>query len=244
MKSSYKKKILIIHNNPNKLEYLKQNISTYPFNVITALNSREGFELAKLEKPDLIMASAQLSDVDGFDLCWMIRQIPELVAVPYLLITDDNDPEERINAYRSGVDAYLDSTISIREIYTVIETLIKRIQKIRNTINIPTKSLQGKLPHFTIVEIIQMLNISKKSGTLTIGNQDKKGKIGFWDGKLVWAECDQLTGEEAVKEIVCWEHGYFIFEKDLIHPIMNIQTSSMQLILDCCQLLDEKIDQH
>ena len=59
---------------------------------------------------------------------------------------------------------------------------------------------------------------------------------------MIWAELDKLTGEDAVKEIVFWNNGHFIFENDLIHPTMNIQTPTMQLILDCCQLLDEKND--
>ena len=120
--------------------------------------------------------------------------------------------------------------------------MIKRMQQIKETINIPNNALQGKIPHFSVVEILQMLHISKKSGTVKFANEHKKGKIGFVDGKLVWAELDQITGEDAVKEIACWKDGYFIFEKDLIDPIRNIHTSSMQLILDCCQILDEKND--
>ena len=237
--NSYKKKILILHNDNVKLQDLEHNISQYPFDVITASNGTDGFELAKQEKPDIILASAQLTGIDGFDLCWMIRQTVELTAIPYLLMSDNNNPEERINAYRSGIDAFLDNTTSMREIYTLIETTIKRIERIKNTDN----SLQGKIPDFTVVEILQLLNISKKSGTLTFLNHNKKGEISFKDGKLVWAESDLFAGEHAVKEIVTWNFGYFIFKKDVVHPDVNIQTSSMQLILDCCQLLDEKNDQ-
>ncbi len=243
MTLSYKKKILIVYYDNERLDYFKQNISQYPFDVITALDGSVAFELAQKEIPDIILASAQLAGIDGFDLCWMIRQTPELLSIPYLLITEKNNPEERINAYRSGVDAFLDSTTSIREIYTLIETMVKRVQRIQNNANVPDKSLQGKLIHFSVVEILQMLNISKKSGELTFVNQQKEGKIGFWDGKIVWAESDQLIGEDAVKEIVFWKKGYFLFEKDLINPIKNIKKSTMQLILDCCHLLDEKNDQ-
>ena len=87
-----------------------------------------------------------------------------------------------------------------------------------------------------------MLHISKKSGTLTIFSQNLKGSIGFWDGKIVWAKLGENEGEQAVKEIVFWEKGHFTFEKNLIHPVMNIEKSTMQLILDCCQELDEKVD--
>ena len=109
----------------------------------------------------------------------MIRQTEELNTIPFLLISDNNNPEERINAYRSGVDAFIDSNTSIREIYTLIETLIKRFPKISTPSQFSDYSLQGKLPHFTVVEILQMLNISKKSGTLTYFKHDKKERLDF-----------------------------------------------------------------
>jgi len=243
MNSTYKKKILLVHNDSEKVQYLHQCLAKYSFTIVSAENGTIAFEMAKKEKPDIIIASTRLADIDGFDLCWMIRQSLELKTVPYILMTDAYKVEERINGYRSGVDAFLENDSSIREIYTLIETTIKRIENMKANQNIPANSLQGKLPHFTVIEILQLLNISHKSGTLTFYNENVKGAIGFWDGKIVWAELDGQHGEEAVKKIAFWNTGHFFFEKDLIHPTMNIQTPTMQLILDCCQLLDEKANQ-
>ncbi len=242
MSEHKQKMILTILENNQKYSKLKEKLRQYPFHLIETPNGYEGFDLAKKEAPDLILASTQLSDIDGFDLCWMIRQTPELMAVPYVLISETNNPEERINAYRSGVDAFLYSDVSVREIYTIVETTIRRIQQIKKIPENIDKSLQGKIPQFTVVEILQMLHISKKSGTLTLFNQKLEGKIGFWDGKIIWAELDDYKGEQAVKEIVFWEKGIFTFENDLIHPVMNIESPTMQLILNCCQELDEKVN--
>lgn len=242
MYQNQQKKILAILENNPKYSELKESLEQYPFQIIETANGYKGFDLAKKEMPDLILASTRIADIDGFDLCWMIRQTPGLTPVPYILISENNKPEERINAYRSGVDAFLYSDVSVREIYTIVETTIRRIQQIKTFPEKIDKSLQGKIPQFSVVEILQMLHISKKSGTLTVYSENLEGKIGFWDGKISWAKLDENEGEPAVEKIVFWDKGSFIFEKDLIHPIKNIEKSTMQLILDCCQQLDEKVN--
>jgi len=240
MSQMNKKKILIIHGDAENYDELKKLLTQYPFDVLNSTNGNSGIKLAKQEKPDLILATTQLPDIDAFDLCYLIRQSPDLCTIPFILIADNINPEERINAYRSGADAFLNRNVSLREMYTVIETSIKRTQQIKNTLNAPQYSIQGKISHFSVIEILQMLHISKKSGTLNFYSKELQGKIGIWEGKLTWAEMDSLTGEEAVKTMAFWNMGHFTFEKDLIHPVKNINASTMQLILDCCQLLDEK----
>ena len=241
MNEMAKKKILIIQNIDKKRGELELYLSNYPYNIYTTSNGNHGIELAKQNIPDIILASTQLVDIDCIDLCWMIRQTPELSRIPYILLAQHLSTEEKINSYRSGVDAILNNNITIREIHTRIEAILKRYHQFINSNNsIVDKSLQGKLSHFSVVEILQMLNISKKSGTLKVSLKNKNGEIGFWEGKLVWAKQHKLLGEKAVKEITSWSSGYFTFEKDLIHPIVNIHIPTMQVILNCCKILDEQ----
>ena len=74
MSSYYKKKILIIHSDKSQLENLKQLLSQYPFEIMTVSDGTTGFEILKDNKPDIVLASSQLTDIDGIELCWMIRQ--------------------------------------------------------------------------------------------------------------------------------------------------------------------------
>ncbi len=233
-----KNKLLIIHSDESKRMHLEAGLSDYKFKIITSGDGKEGFALAKKEIPQLIIASAHLTGIDGFDLCWMIRQTPELNAVPYILLTDEINPEERINAYRSGADGYIEDNTSLREIYTIIETTIRRIQHIKRS----TFSLQGNIVDFPVVDVLQMLFHAKKSGMLAIETGEKMGKIAFKDGNIVFAEQDQIIGEEAVKEMTGWKQGTFTLNPTMDYSAPNIQTSTMHLILTCCQILDEKID--
>lgn len=231
--------ILIIHEDESKLTFLRRELSKYSYTILSEKDGKKAYEIAKNEKPDLILASSQATGIDGFDLCWMIRQNESLQYTPYMLLSNTSNAEVRINAYRSGVDAYIEPDASVREIHTLIESFTRRIRQSKSLPERPVSSLHGQISHILVIEILQLLHISNKSGTLSLENGTMRGSIGYLDGKLVWAETDTNKGEDAVKELTSWTEGVFTFQKDQIRPVMNIHTQTMQLILNCAKMMDE-----
>lgn len=234
-----KKLILLIMKKNERFDQFKKILETNDFEVITANDGRTGFELTRDAEPDLILSTMQLDKIDGIELCYMIRQNTRLSVTPFILIADDSNPEIFINGFRSGVDAIVPITVSSRELCTRIETLIKRYQTLTKQALKANQSLIGKLEDFRLIETIQMLNMSQKTGLLKVHQQNLIGEIAFYEGKVIWAHLNGIAGEEAVKKMVFWNDGFFIFEKDLLQSETNIQKPTMQLILDCCQEVDE-----
>ena len=234
-----KQSILLIMEDNSNLKNFESSLKANAFDVIVANNGKTGFEKANEAEPDLILAATQLKKLDGIDLCYMIRQSTNLSCKPYILIGNNLNPEERINGFRSGVDAIIDTNISTRELCTVLETLIRRYELLSNqTIGIK-HSLAGKLSNFSLIEILQLLNMNQKTGLLTIYNDKNKGEIAFKNGDLSWSQFGKKSGEESIQEMVFWEEGTFIFMDGFFHTEKNITKPTMQLILDCCQHLDE-----
>ncbi|MCI0493917.1 DUF4388 domain-containing protein [candidate division KSB1 bacterium] len=233
------KLILVIMSDKSQKEQVQQQLETNDFEVITASDGKSGFELARKTKPDLILAATQLDKLDGIDLCFMIRQNERLAAIPYILLVDVFSLEERINSYRSGVDAIVQSDISDRELCTRIDALIKRHEPLTYQNLQANQSLIGKIDDFLLIEVIQMLNMNQKTGLLNILHQNQHGQIVFYEGNINWANLNDTFGEEAIEAMVFWKEGHFIFEKNLVQQDANINKPTMQLILDCCQLLDE-----
>jgi len=234
-----KKLILLIMEKNQHFDKFKSMLEADNFEVITANDGRSGFELTRDAEPDLILSATQLEKLDGIELCYMIRQNIRIASTPYILIADDDNPEIRINGFRSGVDAIIPTTISKRELITRIETLIKRYELLTKQTLKPNQSIIGKLEDFRLIEIIQMLNLNQKTGMLKVHGQNLIGEIAFYAGKITWAHSNGSDGEDAVQQMAFWNEGSFIFEKDLIQSETNIQKPTMQLILDCCQHIDE-----
>jgi len=234
-----KKLILLIMPLDDHFDYFKTILDRNEFDLITANDGKNGFEVAREAESDLILAATWLEKIDGIELCYMIRQNNRLAATPFILIADEDNPEVRINGFRSGVDEIVPLTISRRELITRIETLINRYAFLTKQTLKPNQSLAGKLQDFRPIEMMQLLNMSQKTGILKIFSLNQMGEIVFYEGKITWAHCTGADGEAAVMKMAAWEDGSFIVEKGLIPTEVNIQKPTMQLILDCCQRLDE-----
>ena len=242
-------KILVVDSDASSLMFLDVNLSKFGYEILTAESTEKGLLLANRERPDLVVCDIHSTNMDGIEFCWMIRETSHIAGVPFILLTPSENPETHIQAYRSGVDAIVQKPVSIRTLLTRIETLLRRFEQIRHMA--PAEShhlenegpshppdLQGSLQAISLIELIQFLNMAKKSGTIQLIREDQQGNIGFKEGEVVYASTRDTTGEEAVYRMAGWQDGMFRFRAGEHVETTNIQKSTMKLILDCCKLLD------
>ncbi|MCK5077741.1 MAG: DUF4388 domain-containing protein, partial [Calditrichia bacterium] len=102
-------------------------------------------------------------------------------------------------------------------------------------------AFSGKLENLSIGEIIQLLNLNLRNGTLKIidDKNSKEGIICMKKGQMTYAECCKLSGEEAVYDIVMIQHGTFEFLSDKMEEEVNIHNSTMNVLMEGLRLLDE-----
>jgi len=218
---------------------LMENLEKNGFEIFTEEDGKKGLKIARKIRPDIIITSHILNGLNGTDLCFMIKNSSKLATTPFVLISNYMNSQERIKAYRHGVDAIVPSSIIQHELIAKIDSLILNNNLItqKNLKNI--QLLQGQLKYFKLVEILQMLNMNQKTGTLTTFYDFSDGQIIFKNGEITFAVFENLTGEKAVQQMVTFKQGSFIFKKDVEETTSNIIKPTMQLILDCCQMLDE-----
>ena len=77
-------KLLVVDDESNIVEILRFNLEKEGFEVYTAENGRQGYELFKKEKPDLLLLDIMMPELDGFGLCKMIREESN---VPIIMLT-------------------------------------------------------------------------------------------------------------------------------------------------------------
>ena len=237
------KKILIVDDNPNVLKLLNISLSKAAagYEIVEAENGEVAFEVANKELPDLIISDIMMPQMDGIELCWMIRENSKVPLVPFIFLTSFDDSEMEIRGFRAGADEYLNKPIDRKELLERVEELLDRTQKLK-TIEDKTevkKAFAGELKDLSIVELVQMLNLNKKSGVLIIEGNGR-GEIYLKDGHLVGAKTDDKEGEEAVYEMVTYDKGTFNFEvSDKAFPV-NITNGTMNVIMEACRIMDEK----
>ncbi len=234
-------KILIVDDNPSVLKLLNISLKKAGYDIIEAENGEAAFDLANTEKPDLIISDIMMPQMDGLELCWMIRENSEIPMVPFIFLTSFDDPETEIKGFRAGADKYLNKPIERKDLLERVDELLQRNRKLKTYENETSdkKAFEGDLSDLSIVELVQMLNLNKKSGILNITSNDE-GKIYLKGGQLHAAECAGKVGEDAVYKLVENETGKFIFEIRDVSIDRNIQGSTMNVIMEACRIMDEK----
>jgi len=239
------KKVLIVDDNPNVLKLLNISLSKAGYDIVEAENGEVAFQVANKEMPDLIISDIMMPQMDGIELCWMIRENSKVPLVPFIFLTSFDDSEMEIRGFRAGADEYLNKPIDRKELLERVEELLDRTQKLKTIEDKAEskKAFAGELKDLSIVELVQMLNLNKKSGVLKIDGPSK-GEIYLKDGQLLGAKTESKQGEEAIYELVTFENGTFNFEiSDEKYP-NNISTGTMNVIMEACRIMDEKRSGH
>ena len=99
--------------------------------------------------------------------------------------------------------------------------------------------LQGNLKDFEITDILQLIHMNKKDGSLEITVKDDVGKIFFESGIVVHAETKETTGENAVQKILMWTEGDFVFYADKKTERRTIELPIQHLMLEAARQIDE-----
>jgi signal transduction histidine kinase/CheY-like chemotaxis protein len=115
--------ILVVDDNPDLRRYVSRILRQMNFNVVTASNGSEGFEMAKRYRPEVIITDLMMPLVSGLDLIRMIREQEDLKGIPTILLTAKADEDTRIEGVERGADAYVSKPFNDRELLAEVRNL-------------------------------------------------------------------------------------------------------------------------
>jgi two-component system, OmpR family, response regulator len=118
-------KILVVEDDPNLLETIKYNVAREGYHVITAPDGARGLEVARSEKPDLIILDLMLPEMSGFEVCRILRKE---MTVPILILTAKTDEVDKVVGLEIGADDYMTKPFSIRELLARVGALLRRAE--------------------------------------------------------------------------------------------------------------------
>lgn len=105
------KKVLIIEDNENNMELLSFMLKSEGHEVLQAFNGRDGIDMAKKNKPDLILLDIQLPDIDGIEVLGELRSDGDFADTPVAAVTSyamSGDSKKLLDA---GCDGYIEKPI-------------------------------------------------------------------------------------------------------------------------------------
>ncbi len=192
--------------------------------VLTAENGRVAQELLETRRVDLVLTDLKMPVMDGFELlAYLSRSRPHL---PVLVMTAFGTPEISERLEKLGVSSFIEKPVDFCVLSTKISSILG-------------SDASGVVRGIPLPTFLQVLEIERKTCSLNISAAGKSGSMSFVVGVLHDAGTGSLQGEEAAREIICWEHAKIEILGAPPAGERRIKTSLSHLILDSFRLHDE-----
>ena len=121
--------VLVVEDNTDIREYIRSSF-TELYEVITAKDGKEGWELAQARIPNIIVSDIMMPVMDGIELCKRIKEDMRTSHIPVILLTAKDSLQDKEEGYASGADSYLTKPFSAKLLHSRINNLLETRKKI------------------------------------------------------------------------------------------------------------------
>ena len=120
-----KPKILVVDDEPDAVEMLEFNLKSNGYDVVTAADGEEALTKARSVLPNLIVLDLMLPEVDGMEVCKILRRDQRTSGIPIIMLTAKAAEIDRVLGLELGADDYVTKPFSIRELVLRVKRLLR-----------------------------------------------------------------------------------------------------------------------
>lgn len=120
------KKILIVDDEPAILTMVVNRLKANGYECLTAEDGEKGLDMARKEKPDLIILDLMLPKMDGYKVCSLIKKDSRYAKIPVILFTAKAQSDDLKWGEEAGADAYLLKPFNAHNLLAKIQELTEK----------------------------------------------------------------------------------------------------------------------
>ena len=121
--------VLLIEDDKNILELVKYNLEEEGFRVRTATRGNTGLETALKERPALVILDLMLPEMNGLEICKILRQNEKTRMIPIIMLTAKGSESDKVVGLELGADDYVTKPFSPRELMARIKSVLRRFRE-------------------------------------------------------------------------------------------------------------------
>ncbi|MDO8302319.1 MAG: response regulator, partial [Sedimentisphaerales bacterium] len=129
-----KEAILIVDDEEDIIELVKYNLTREGYQVICAATGEDAIAKAKRKLPDLIVLDLMLPDIDGFEVCKLLRNDSKTAHIPIIMLTAKGEEADVVSGLEVGADDYIAKPFSPKVLTARVRTVLRRKAKTSNDI--------------------------------------------------------------------------------------------------------------
>lgn len=123
-----KERVLIIEDETNIAQTIRYNLEKEGFHVLTASDGAKGLKLAQMELPSLILLDLMLPEIDGLEVCKLLKRENKTRQIPVIILTAKSQETDKVVGLELGADDYLTKPFSMRELIARVKAVLRRTQ--------------------------------------------------------------------------------------------------------------------
>jgi CheY-like chemotaxis protein/predicted regulator of Ras-like GTPase activity (Roadblock/LC7/MglB family) len=220
------KQILIVDDEVLFTKSLAEGLSTLEpsWHVLMAKNGKVALDVLEENQVQLVVTDLKMPVMDGFQL--LAHLATHHGELPVIAMSAFATPEMEEKLQSLGIDKILEKPLD----------LVTFHEKLRSTLE---ASAKGFIRGITLPTFLQMIEMEKKTCTISVVSGEKSGTLYFREGTLFDAEAGDLTGVTAAVNLLSWEETGIEIRNACKVGKRIIKIDLQHLLLECMRLKDE-----
>ena len=171
-------KVLIVDDEQDILDLLRYHLEREGLVVSTANNGKVAVQVAKSERPDLVVLDIMMPGMDGVEVCQELRRTPGMEHTLIAFLTARSEDYSQIAGFEAGADDYITKPVRPKVFVTKIKALLKRSRQVSSPSRvIESNGIRIDLDRVNVNNGIEDLQLPKKEFELLALLMSKPGKV-------------------------------------------------------------------
>ncbi len=164
--------MVIVEDDVQIRSYLEEEFSKF-YKVYTAGNGKTGFEIISKNLPDIIISDILMPEVDGLELCRMVKNNIETSHIPIIILTAKIEIEQQIIGLETGADAYIPKPFNMRYLKVLVKNTLEKRSNMYKTFSqksiiIPSEFSTNKVDEEFLQKVIHYIETNIENTDLSV----------------------------------------------------------------------------
>jgi len=173
-----KQTILVVDDERDLLDLIEYNLKKEGFEVLKAENGEQGIEIARENKPDLVLMDIMMPKMDGLEAVEIMRKDDELKRIPIIFLTARSDEKTEVEGLNKGGDDYITKPISTTKLVSRIKAVMRRFDETQESVNkLDVHDLEIDKDRYIVKRGEEEFQLPRKEFELLFFLASRKGKV-------------------------------------------------------------------
>jgi CheY-like chemotaxis protein len=232
-------KLLLVDDNPMVLAMLRDALSPMA-KVTTATDGADALLKAVDDPPDVVVSDYRMPGMDGRQLVDKLKSRSSTSAIAIVLLATKSDISDKLSLQDHSADEFVEKPFFLKDATQRIKRLIDKISLEKMSKSSSSDGVvRGSLAQMNVIDLVQSLEMGRKSCLLTLTNEGDKCEMYFSEGQVQHAAYDTLTGDQAVFKVLRWTGGNFQINFEGKTKQQSTTLNTQGLLMEGLRLLDE-----